>query len=139
MSANRVSIDYSTNKPRFIKLGRKDTMSKQNQTGVFVAGLTIGSAVGTMVGLLIAPRTGKDTRKVIKKSVDALPELAEDLTTSLQLQADRLSESTLENWEGTLDRLREAIAAGIEANRAAKTSKLDTLNRDLNSPTADRL
>ena len=114
-------------------------MSKQDRAGVFVAGLTIGSAVGTMVGLLIAPRTGKETRKVIKKSADALPELAEDLTTSLQLQADRLSESTLENWEGTLDRLREAIAAGIEASRAAKTSKLDTLNRDLNSPTADRL
>ena len=114
-------------------------MAKQNQTGVFVAGLTIGSAVGTMVGLLIAPRTGKETRKVIKKSADALPELAEDLTTTLQLQADRLSESTLENWEGTLDRLREAIAAGIEASRAAKTSKLDTLNRDLNSPIADRL
>ena len=114
-------------------------MPKQNQTGVFVAGLTIGSAVGTMVGLLIAPRTGKETRKVIKKSADALPELAEDLTTTLQLQADRLSESTLENWEGTLDRLREAIAAGIEASRAAKTSKLDTLNRDLNSPTVDRL
>lgn len=114
-------------------------MSKQNRTGVFVAGLTIGSAMGTMLGLLIAPRTGKETRKVIKKSADALPELAEDLTTTLQLQADRLSESTLENWEGTLDRLREAIAAGIEASRAAKTSKLDTLNRDLNSPTADRL
>ena len=114
-------------------------MSKQNRTGVFVAGLTLGSAVGTMVGLLIAPRTGKDTRKVIKKSVDALPELAEDLTTTLQLQADRLSESTLENWEGTLDRLREAIAAGIEANRAVKTSNLDILDRDLNSPTVDRL
>lgn len=138
MSANRVSIDYSTNKPKFTKSGR-DKMSKQNRTGVFVAGLTIGSAVGTMVGLLIAPRTGRDTRKVIKKSVDALPELAEDLTTTLQLQADRLSESTLDNWEGTLDRLREAIAAGVEANRAVKTSKLDTLNRDLNSPTADRL
>ncbi len=114
-------------------------MSKENRTGVFVGGLAIGSAVGTMVGLLIAPRTGKDTRKVIKKSVDALPELAEDLTTSLQLQADRLSESTLENWEGTLDRLREAIAAGVEANRAVKTSKLESRNGDLNSPTADRL
>ena len=114
-------------------------MSKQNQTGVFVGGLMIGSAVGTVVGLLIAPRTGKETRKVLKKSADALPELAEDLTASLQLQADRLSESTLENWEGTLDRLREAVAAGIEASRAAKTSRLDTSERDLNSPIADRL
>ena len=92
-------------------------MSKQNPTGVFVGGLIIGSAIGTALGLLIAPRTGKETRKVIKKSADALPEIAEDLTTSIQLQADRLSESTLENWEGTLDRLRKAIAAGIETSR----------------------
>ena len=114
-------------------------MSKQNRSGVFFGGLMLGSAVGTVVGLLIAPRTGQETRKVIRKSADALPELAEDLTASLQLQADRLSESTLENWEGTLERLREAIAAGIEANRAAKISKPNTLDRDLNSPIADRL
>ena len=99
----------------------------------------IGSAVGTVVGILIAPRTGKETRKVIKKSAEALPELAEDLTASIQLQADRLSESTLDNWEGTLDRLREAIFAGIEASRAVKSSKLNTIDRDLNSPIADRL
>lgn len=93
-------------------------MSKQNSTGVFLGGLMLGSAVGTLVGLLIAPRTGRETRKVIKKSADALPELAEDLTTSIQLQADRLSESTLENWDETLDRLKLAIAAGIETSRA---------------------
>lgn len=111
-------------------------MSKQNPTGLFIGGLMIGSAVGTVLGLLIAPRTGKETRKVIKKSADALPDLAEDLTTSIQLQADRLSGNTLENWEGTLDRLREAIAAGIETSRA---TKLNNSVQDLNSPVSDRL
>ena len=104
-------------------------MSKQNSTGVFLGGLMIGSAVGTLMGLLIAPRTGKETRKVIKKSADALPEIAEDLTTSIQLQADRLSETTLENWDGTLQRLKLAIAAGVETSRAttkiAKEQDLD--------------
>ncbi|MEL6580402.1 MAG: YtxH domain-containing protein [Cyanobacteria bacterium J06621_12] len=115
-------------------------MSKQNSAGVFLSGLMIGSAVGTVVGLLIAPRTGKETRKVIKKSADALPDLAEDLTTSIQLQADRLSESTLENWEGTLDRLRLAIAAGIETSRAAtRSSRLDEREEDLNSTMTDHL
>ena len=113
-------------------------MSKQNPAGVFISGLMIGSAVGTVVGLLMAPRTGKETRKVIRKSADALPELAEDLTTSIQLQADRLSESTLENWEGTLDRLRLAIAAGIETSKATtKASKLDTLDQNRNSSITD--
>lgn len=91
-------------------------MSKKSAAS-FVSGLLLGSAMGTVVGLLIAPRTGRDTRQLLKKSANALPELAEDLSTSVQLQADRLSESALRNWDGTLARLREAIAAGIEASQ----------------------
>jgi gas vesicle protein len=53
----------------------------------------------------------------LKKSADALPELAEDLSTSVQLQADRLSESALRSWDETLGRLKEAIASGIEATQ----------------------
>ena len=109
-------------------------MSKQNKTGVFIGGMVIGSAVGAVVGLLVAPRTGKETRKVIKKSADALPELAEDLSTSIQFQADRLSESTMENWEGTLARLRKAIAAGIEASQEATRIDISEIDR----PKVDR-
>ena len=98
-------------------------MSRQNKTGTFIAGLTIGSALGTLAGLLIAPRTGKETRKVIKKSADALPELAEDLSTSLQLQAHRLSEEALDNWDDTLARLKKAITAGIEASNLEKAKR----------------
>lgn len=91
-------------------------MSKKS-AGSFIGGLLLGSAIGTVTGLLIAPRTGRDTRQLLKKSADALPELAEDLSSSVQLQADRLSESALRNWDGTLTRLREAIAAGVEASQ----------------------
>ncbi len=88
-----------------------------NQSGTFFSGLLVGALVGTVTGLLLAPRSGRDTRQLLKKSADALPELAEDLSTSVQLQADRLSESALRNWDGTLSRLREAIAAGLEATQ----------------------
>ncbi len=113
-------------------------MSKPKSTGVFIGGLIIGSAVGTALGLLIAPRTGKDTRKVIKKSADALPELTEDLATSLQMQADRLSASTLQNWEGTLSRLRRAISAGIETSRETNRAAQSNPQKDLNSSITDR-
>ena len=109
-------------------------MSKQNKTGAFIGGMTIGGAIGLVVGLLAAPRTGKETRKVIKKSADALPELAEDLSTSIQFQADRLSESTLENWEGTLSRLKQAIAAGIEASQeTTQVSKSNLQQQERNN------
>ncbi|MFM2312864.1 MAG: hypothetical protein RLZZ04_2140 [Cyanobacteriota bacterium] len=118
-------------------------MSKNNSLGVFLGGLMIGSAVGTAVGLLIAPRTGRETRKVIKKSADALPELAEDLTTSIQLQADRLSGSTLENWQDTLARLKLAIATGIETSRTTVKATNFTNSvpeeQNLNSTMTDHL
>ena len=114
-------------------------MSKSNQVGAFIGGIAIGSAVGTVLGLLVAPRTGRETRALLKKSADALPELAEDLSTSLQLQADRLSDSTLRNWDETLARLKEAIAAGVEASQIEikQVQQLDNHNQDLNSSIAD--
>lgn len=88
-----------------------------NRSGVFIGGLMLGATIGALTGLLVAPRTGRETRKLIKKSADALPELAEDLSTSVQIQADRLSANALRNWDETLDRLREAIAAGVVASQ----------------------
>jgi gas vesicle protein len=92
----------------------------ENQSGsggLFIGGLLIGAAVGAVTGLLLAPKTGRETRQLLRKSADALPELAEDLSSSVQLQADRLSGTALRNWDDTLIRLREALATGIEASR----------------------
>ena len=91
-------------------------MSNNKSDGLF-SGILIGTALGAVAGILAAPRTGKETRRVLRKSADALPELAEDLATSVQFQADRLSATALGNWEGTLERLREAIAAGQIASQ----------------------
>lgn len=91
--------------------------NRSGSSGLFLGGLLLGAAVGAVTGLLIAPRSGRETRQFLKKSADALPELAEDLSSSVQLQADRLSETALRNWDGTLMRLREAIAAGLEASQ----------------------
>ena len=88
-----------------------------NRSGEFIGGLMLGATIGALTGLLIAPRTGRETRQMLKKSANALPELAEDLSTSVQIQADRLSANALKNWDDTLERLREAIAAGIDASQ----------------------
>lgn len=91
-------------------------MSK-HQSGAFLAGLLAGATAGALAGLLLAPRKGRETRKLLAKSVDALPELVEDLATTLQRQGGQLSTTAAHRWGGTLARLREAIAAGIEATQ----------------------
>ena len=100
-----------------IGLWRVVIKMSNKRSGLFIGGLLVGSAIGAVTGLLMAPRTGKETRQILKKSADALPELAEDLSTSVQLQADRLSETAIRNWDETLIRLKEAIAAGLEATQ----------------------
>lgn len=88
-----------------------------NRSKIMVGGFLVGATIGVITGVLLAPRSGKETRRIVKKSMAALPELVEDLSTSVQLQADRFSESARENWEDTLTRLQAAVAAGVEASQ----------------------
>ncbi|MEM9926568.1 MAG: YtxH domain-containing protein [Cyanobacteria bacterium P01_D01_bin.50] len=106
-----------------------------NRSGSFIGGLMLGATIGAFTGLLMAPRTGRETRKLLKKSADALPDLAEDLSTSMEIQANRLSKATLRSWDGTLERLREAIFAGIDAS----IQEHQTLKRQKNQENSNSL
>lgn len=111
-----------------------------SRSGAFIGGLFLGAVVGTLTGILIAPRPGRETRQLLKKSADALPELAEDLSTTVQLQADRLSETALRNWDGTLERLKEAIAAGVEATQRERLlNEAESEPPEVRSPVHDQL
>lgn len=99
--------------------------SRPNNEEAFVGGLIIGGVMGAIAALLYAPRTGKETRRLLKKSLDNLPELADDLSAYLQANADHLSDNARHNWDGTLQRLQEAIAAGIEASQT-EAQRLET-------------
>jgi gas vesicle protein len=92
-------------------------MSNNKNSSFFIVGMVLGSLVGAATGLLVAPRSGKETRKILKKSAEALPEMAEDVSTTVQLQTERLSASAIENWHSTLNRLKEAIATGVEVGQ----------------------
>jgi gas vesicle protein len=92
-------------------------VTKNKGSGGLWVGIMVGGLMGTVAGLLLAPRSGQETRRILKKSTDALPELVEDLSTTLQLQSHQLSETAQRNWQETLNRLQAAIAAGVEASQ----------------------
>jgi len=43
----------------------------ENKSGAFLGGVVIGTAIGAVTGLLVAPRPGKETRQFLRKSADA--------------------------------------------------------------------
>ncbi|WP_088242367.1 YtxH domain-containing protein [Calothrix rhizosoleniae] len=104
-------------------------------SGVFIGGLMLGTAIGTLTGLLIAPRKGRETRKLLQKSANAIPEVAEDLSTSLHIQADRIYHHTRLNLGETIERLQLAIAAGVDASQREK----QTLKQENNLENVDSL
>ena len=96
-------------------------MADKNR-GTFVGGMLIGAAIGAVTGLLVAPCKGRDTRKILSKTVTAVPQMAEDISSSVQLQADRLSTAAGDRWHDTLDRLSTAISAGAASAASRSTS-----------------
>ncbi len=87
------------------------------RSGFFLGGVLVGTAIGAVIGVLLAPRSGRETRSMLRKSADALPELVEDLADSLQVHTDRLSEAARLSWDDTLERLRDAIQDGLEVSQ----------------------
>jgi gas vesicle protein len=99
----------------------KGAIAMANGVGKFLGGFLIGTAVGGALGLLLSPKSGKETRRLLRKSADALPDLANDFASevgsNMQIQADRLSEQAGRTLEETMVRLQEAIAIGKEASQ----------------------
>ena len=92
------------------------------RSAIFATGVLFGAAIGTVTGLIVAPRTGKETRKLIKKSADALPEIAEDLSTTAQIQSKRLAASSAKGWVRFQHHCQDAIAVGIDAAKQQRQS-----------------
>ena len=86
-----------------------------SRSATFTAGVLFGAAIGTVTGLLVAPRTGKESRKLIKKSAEALPEIAEDLSTTAQIQSKKLAASSAKGWVRFQHHCQDAIAVGVDA------------------------
>jgi len=109
-------------------------MADKNR-GTFIGGMLIGAAIGAVTGLLVAPCKGRDTRKILSKTVTAVPQMAEDISSSVQIQADRLSTAASDRWHDTLDRLSTAISAGIVASQSVREPSISDRS---NSNTVDR-
>lgn len=95
-------------------------MSQEEKNNAFLLGIVVGSSMATIATLLFSPRNGKENRKIVSKTAQALPEMAQDISSTLQVNSDRLSQSALQKWDNTLNRLKKAIAVGVEASQNYK-------------------
>jgi gas vesicle protein len=98
-----------------------------NALGV-LAGILIGGLAGAVTMLLLAPQSGKDTRKQIQeKSIelrDRTTELVEDTMTQVRTKASKLTMDLKELGQEVvvkqLDNVSEAAQAGKQAIQSSQ-------------------
>lgn len=99
------------------------------ESATFVAGLTIGALIGTVAAILMAPQSGKRTRRQISRRAgqwsDEAADRIDDARDSATRLADRsrertrrLAERARRRVEETGDRLTDAVESGRERLRS---------------------
>jgi gas vesicle protein len=97
-----------------------EQQSSMRHTGRFIAGILIGGLAGAATLLLLAPQSGKDTRKLIQ-------------TKAIELR-DK-SAATMENVSGQIS----SKAGQIKTSVSSKTMELTHQGKELLAKQLDRL
>ncbi len=97
-------------------------MSEKNNTVTFVGGVLVGSLVGFVTTLILSSGKGKETKEILAKTADALPQMAEDITTTFQLNSEHVATIAKSQWHQNLSKVKKAIAIGIKASKEINNS-----------------
>ncbi|MSR22925.1 MAG: hypothetical protein EXR92_05180 [Gemmatimonadetes bacterium] len=101
----------------------------EREGGGGLGAFLLGALLGAGVALLLAPRSGAETQQQIKERAATLRDAAEEKIRQVQRQlADRLEQARAE-VRGRVEQVREAVGAGREAAREARTELESRIER----------
>lgn len=75
----------------------------------------VGLGIGTAIGLLFAPYSGRETRAKLRERAEDSKEYLTDKAEELRTEAERY----VEKGKETMARQKETLAAAVEAGRQA--------------------
>ncbi len=75
----------------------------------FMAGVLVGGAVGAVLGVLYAPKSGEETREDIKNSAQEKYSKAQDAVRQIQDKADTALEEVQKKGDEIIDKIQTLI------------------------------
>lgn len=84
-------------------------------TNDYVEGFMIGGLIGAALGILYAPKSGKEIRKEIRNAAEDLLEKAKEQYEETSRKIEHLVGCEKELYAGKKEKLKKALQAGVEA------------------------
>ena len=91
-----------------MRIGKYES-SESNTAGTAITFLLIGLGAGTLIGLLFAPKSGKQMRKELRRKYDDARETLDDWKDD----AKEVAEDAMERGAEIADELRDRVAAPL--------------------------
>ena len=92
-------------------------MASDDGGSSFITGFMLGGIVGVVVGILIAPKSGSETRAGLLEQSDALRAKAEELGARIGERVGPTVDVVRERVGPTMESVRERIAPAVEGVR----------------------
>ena len=107
-------------------------MANNDSGGSFVAGFLMGGIVGAVVGILLAPRAGTETRADLAERSDLWRSRAEEMAATLRERVGPAVESARERVGPAVEGVRERVAPVVEqvSSRMGRTRDIGEVLED---------
>lgn len=89
-----------------MRIGKYESSDSSSQAGTAITFLFIGLGVGALTALLLAPKTGKQLRKDIRRKYEDAKDTVEDWTDD----AKEAAEEMMERGSEIADEIREKVS-----------------------------
>ncbi len=96
-----------------MRIGRYEASDGGSSAGTAVTFLLIGLGAGALIGLLLAPKPGRQLRRDLRKKYDSARETVEDWTDD----AKEFAEEAMERGAEIADEVRERVSPLTKAIR----------------------
>lgn len=81
----------------------------------FLAGFIVGGAIGAVAGVLLAPRSGEETRKMLKDTADDMARRADETAKQIKVKADDAVSDLQKKGDEIKEKLQDLITKQKES------------------------
>ena len=89
-------------------------MGNNDNGGSFALGLLVGGIIGALIGMLLAPKPGSETRSEIWERSETLRSRADEAAASLRERVGPAADGVSSRFRPAVESVREAGASAIE-------------------------